>query len=233
MKKIQVFIALFITVLVYSCNESKNEVGPAKKSSSLKISAATDLLANPNFYSIYYGDHPNLTVSQYVLKARKNGTIGVFGFGNTLISAILNWNSATHSAIQNSNRNDLVADLNSASKIPKYFTFSDGKQYIIYRNWTYSSSKPKPFIIRSQDMQFAATSPFYYLSGFMSCNLDPNSAISFGIPQKIISMPSTLKFTQEWNSGNPGHIGIKPVNTSITQPNMQSQLDLITVEAAQ
>jgi hypothetical protein len=225
-------MAVLLVVFFTSCQ--KEDVSAVIEGDRPSSARKANININLAFYSIVYSDHPNLTVSQYVLKARKNGKIGVFGFGNTLISAISNWNSSSHTAIQNSNRNDLVSDLNNIANIPKYFRFSDGIDYVIYRNWKYTASKPTPFIIRNPaDMTFSSTSPFYYQTGFISCNLDPQSAISFGDPQKILSMPSTLKFTQEWNSSNPGHIGIKPVNSSITQSNLQVQMDLITYEAAQ
>jgi hypothetical protein len=225
-------MALLLAVFFTSCQkEDVSEFVEGDKPSSVRKENA---LIQPSFFSIAFSDHPNLTVSEYVLKARKNGTIGVFGFGNTLISVINNWNSSAHTQLENSKKNDMVFDLNNVANIPKYFRFSDGKDYIIYRNWKYTTSKPIPFIIRNPaDMTFSSTSPFYYQTGFISCNLDPQSAISFGNPQKILSMPSTLKFTAEWNAGNPGHIGIKPVNNSINQSNLQTQMDLITYEAAQ
>jgi hypothetical protein len=206
--------------------------------------AETRSLSNPSpvgFYDVVnYSCYPNMTILEYTVKARKNSVWDNYpskktGWGAVKIMNIQTYRNNLPSVIR-MEFDYFISDLNNPIHWPKWFVFSNGQKYVIYRNWTYSATKPKPFIIRNpQDMRFSTTSPFYYMNdgGFISCNLNATAFITFGVPQKIVSFPSTLKFTQEWDTSNPGHIGIKPVNNNITQPNLQAQLDLIQVEIAQ
>lgn len=219
---------------------SKEQISVADNNSKGSELQFKGVLSPPpsGFYDVVnYSFYPSLTIAQYALKARTNAVWNGYAnkqsvYGNVLISNITSYRNGLPS-VARAEFDGFISQFNNSAYWPKWFTFSDGQKYVVYRNWTYTASKPKPFIIRPADMTWATTSPFYYLDGFISCNLDPLSAISFGLPQKIISMPATLKLTQEWGSGNPGHIGVKPVSNNINQANLQVQMDLITVEVAQ
>lgn len=220
MKKIQIFIALFISILVFSCQKSQNEVVPKKNfNKSLRVQ---DAFADPTYYSIYYGDHPTLTVNQYVKRARKNGTIGVFGFGNTLISDILNWNSATHSAIQNSNRNDLVTDLTKIGFIPSSVPYS-GKAAVVFRGG--SSFAPTTNDYKINPANGLVRTDF---GVSLDLNVNANSYLQNGA-YKISYFPSGLSIIQRGNS--PTHYEIVPTQ-EMTLSNYTLKLSQIVGQAS-
>jgi hypothetical protein len=237
--RLRFFSLLFLCS--FGCQKEKFE-----QSNNLlpNVQAEERAVLNPpppaGFYAIKYELHPNMSILNYTIKARKNSFWNLYStrktsWGAVLINNIQTYRSSLNPVIRQE-FDDFIWDLKTNSAhFPYFFTYTDGNNYVIYRNWTYSTSKPKPFIIRNpQDMQFSTTSPFYYMgTGYISCNLDPNFSISFGIPQKIISCPSTLVFVDKSSVNNPGHIGIVPINTNVTQTTIQTRLDLIQVETAQ
>ncbi len=239
-------LCAFSLLELYSCAKEATPISPLYQVNSIdavKRQVSRQLLNPPptGFYDVVtYSLYQNLTIGQYALKARISAVWGGFNDKKSTYGAVLISNISTYrnslSKIPREEFDSFISQFNDPAFWPKWFTYTDGKKYVIYRNWTYSSLKPKPFIIRNpQDMRFSTLTPYYYVNdgGFISCNLDPLKFASFGLPQKIISIPATLKFTAERDTNNIGHIGIKPVTNSINQGNLQTQMDLITVEAAQ
>ena len=89
-----------------------------------------------------------MTFSQYCKKARKNSQLsGVLPeFITVLIGNRITYRNSLP-AWKKTEFDNFLTSLSSGNYHVANFTYTDGKKYAIFRNWTLSTSKPKPFII--------------------------------------------------------------------------------------
>jgi hypothetical protein len=245
-RNLSIFVLTFLSVLVvsfYGCQKEVAQVSPKVGGQDLKVETrGLGDFVNVVNYNLY----PDWTIGQYWQKARK-GTLlqsdinfaSYAKYSNYKISDIDKYQygngfgSGMAAKIRKEDFDFFIKSvLNNSSNYAAWFTFSDGQKCAVYRNWKQTDAKPKPFIIRDPtDMTFVNG---IYKDGYISCNFDWTfTPATFGPPFKITFIPSTLKFTKEWDSANPGHVGIKPVFSGITKIKLQEELDKIKVEVIQ
>ncbi|MEA5461810.1 hypothetical protein VB796_22260 [Arcicella sp. LKC2W] len=220
-------IAVLLAVFFTSCQ--KEDVSALTEGDKPSAARKADILAEPTFYNVIYNpDNGDVTVDQYLKRARKN-LIPQLGSAGVLMKNLDSWANSKPSAVR-PDALAFVSDINNPAYWPVRVNFN-GKQCVVFRGGSsFVPRDPSTPTGTDGDYRINSANGLVRTEYGLSLELDYNKPYISGNGYKITYLPSSLKIIQR--GVRPDHFEIVSTQEiSVTQ--YKSLLSQIQSAAAQ